>query len=120
MARDRKRAKQRRERRVREGARAATPNPPARADVAALDRRRRRCGRPGRGYWLTRTTETSWPLPTGGMPIVAMWPNVPWDTMEWAIPLGMGLFLLLWVPISRVVWLSIDVMVRPVQASELE
>jgi len=52
--------------------------------------------------------------------IVAMWPNVPWDTMEWAIPLGMGLFLLFWVPISRVVWLSIDVMVRPVQPSELE
>jgi uncharacterized protein (DUF983 family) len=52
--------------------------------------------------------------------LVAMWPNVPWDTMEWAIPLGMGLFLLVWVPISRVVWLSIDVMVRPVQPSELQ
>lgn len=51
--------------------------------------------------------------------IVAMWPNVPWDTMEWAIPLGMGLFLLFWVPISRVVWLSIDVMVRPVQPEEM-
>lgn len=28
------------------------------------------------GYWLTRTTQTSWPLDTGGMPIVAMWPNL--------------------------------------------
>jgi len=28
------------------------------------------------GYWLSRTTETSWPLPTGGMPIVSMWPNL--------------------------------------------
>ena len=38
MARDRKRAKQRRERRVREGARAPAPNPPTRADVpGALD-----------------------------------------------------------------------------------
>jgi preprotein translocase subunit SecE len=38
VARDRKRAKQRRERRVREGARAAAPNPPTRADVpGALD-----------------------------------------------------------------------------------
>jgi hypothetical protein len=27
-------------------------------------------------YWLTRTTERAWPLPTGGMPIVAMWPNL--------------------------------------------
>jgi uncharacterized protein (DUF983 family) len=52
--------------------------------------------------------------------IVSLWPNVPWDTMQWAIPLGMGLFLLVWVPVSRVVWLSIDVMVRPVQPSELE
>ncbi len=27
-------------------------------------------------YWLTRTTEQAWPLPTGGMPIVANWPNL--------------------------------------------
>lgn len=28
------------------------------------------------GYWLTRMTEQAWPLPTGGMPIVAAWPNL--------------------------------------------
>jgi hypothetical protein len=28
------------------------------------------------GYWLTRMTELDWPLPTGGMPIVSMWPNL--------------------------------------------
>jgi hypothetical protein len=28
------------------------------------------------GYLLTRITQTSWPLETGGMPIVAMWPNL--------------------------------------------
>jgi len=27
-------------------------------------------------YWLTRTTELAWPLPTGGMPIVSTWPNL--------------------------------------------
>jgi hypothetical protein len=27
-------------------------------------------------YWLARLTELSWPLPTGGMPIVAHWPNL--------------------------------------------
>ena len=27
-------------------------------------------------YWLTSMTETAWPLQTGGMPIVAMWPNM--------------------------------------------
>jgi hypothetical protein len=51
--------------------------------------------------------------------IVSMWPDVPWDTMQWAIPLGMVVFLLFWVPISRVVWLTIDVLVRPVQPDEL-
>ena len=28
------------------------------------------------GYWLTSVTQRSWPLPTGGMPIVALWPNL--------------------------------------------
>ena len=28
------------------------------------------------GAWLTSMTEKAWPLPTGGMPIVAMWPNL--------------------------------------------
>jgi hypothetical protein len=27
-------------------------------------------------YWLTSMTQRAWPLPTGGMPIVAMWPNL--------------------------------------------
>jgi molybdopterin-containing oxidoreductase family membrane subunit len=27
-------------------------------------------------YWLTSMTARSWPLPTGGMPIVAPWPNL--------------------------------------------
>ena len=27
-------------------------------------------------YWLTSATQKSWPIPTGGMPIVAMWPNL--------------------------------------------
>ena len=29
----------------------------------------------GFGYWLTSTTQQLWPLETGGMPIVSMWPN---------------------------------------------
>jgi hypothetical protein len=27
-------------------------------------------------YWLTRITSLAWPLSTGGMPIVANWPNL--------------------------------------------
>lgn len=28
------------------------------------------------GFWLTRMTQLAWPLRTGNMPIVAMWPNL--------------------------------------------
>ncbi len=28
------------------------------------------------GYWLTATTSELWPLRTGGMPIVAIWPHL--------------------------------------------
>jgi hypothetical protein len=28
------------------------------------------------GYWLTSMTARAWPLRTGGMPIVAMWPHL--------------------------------------------
>jgi uncharacterized protein (DUF983 family) len=51
--------------------------------------------------------------------VVAMWPNVPWDTMTWAVPLGVLLTMVFVIPASRAVWLTIDVMVRPVQPDEL-
>jgi hypothetical protein len=28
------------------------------------------------GYWLTSATQRAWPILTGGMPIVALWPNL--------------------------------------------
>jgi uncharacterized protein (DUF983 family) len=52
--------------------------------------------------------------------LVSMWPNVPWDTITWAVPLGMVVVLIFWIPMSRVVWLAVDVLVRPVQPHELE
>lgn len=51
--------------------------------------------------------------------IVAMWPNVPWDTMTYGIPAGMLLVMLFLIPISKVIWLAFDVAVRPVVADEL-
>jgi uncharacterized protein (DUF983 family) len=51
--------------------------------------------------------------------IVSMWPDVPWDTMTWAIPLGVLLVMIVLVPVSRVVWLAVDILVRPVQREEL-
>jgi uncharacterized protein (DUF983 family) len=51
--------------------------------------------------------------------VVSMWPNVPWDTMTWAIPLGILLVMVFLVPVSRIVWLAVDIFVRPVQPEEL-
>ncbi len=51
--------------------------------------------------------------------VVAMWPRVPWDTMMWAVPIGMLLVMVVLIPASRAVWLTVDVLVRPVQPSEL-
>ncbi len=51
--------------------------------------------------------------------LLIMWPNVPWDTLMWAMPLGMVLVLIFFVPISKALWLTVDVLVRPVQPEEL-
>lgn len=51
---------------------------------------------------------------------VSLSPNIPWDTITWALPLGMIVVLIFWIPFSRVVYLCFDVMVRPVQPDELE
>lgn len=49
--------------------------------------------------------------------MIATWPNPPWKLMSYA-PLGMLAVMLIVIPVSRVVWLSVDVLVRPVVAEE--
>jgi uncharacterized protein (DUF983 family) len=51
--------------------------------------------------------------------VVSSWPDVPWDALTYGAPLGMLLLLPLLLPVSKVIWLSIDVLVRPVQPDEL-
>jgi uncharacterized protein (DUF983 family) len=48
------------------------------------------------------------------------WPNVPWNALTYGAPVVMLLFMVLLYPISKVVWLTVDVMLRPVMAEELE
>jgi uncharacterized protein (DUF983 family) len=50
--------------------------------------------------------------------VVANWPDVPWDALTYGAPLGMLLILPLLLPFSKVVWLAIDVLVRPVLPEE--
>jgi uncharacterized protein (DUF983 family) len=47
------------------------------------------------------------------------WPKVPWDGILYGVTIGSLLALPISLPFAKVVWLSVDVMVRPVQPEEL-
>jgi hypothetical protein len=47
------------------------------------------------------------------------YPNVPWNFMQFAIPVILLVVMVVLFPVSRVVWLAIDVLLRPVEPSEL-
>ena len=46
-------------------------------------------------------------------------PVIPWDMLQYALPILLGVCMVVLYPVSKVVWLAIDVMLRPVTASEL-
>jgi hypothetical protein len=56
---------------------------------------------------------------TFGVIILSMWPDVPWGVMQWALPLGVVLAAPVFIPLSKLVWVSVDVFVRPVTPDEL-
>lgn len=47
------------------------------------------------------------------------YPNVPWNFMQFGIPVILLLVMIVLFPISRVVWLAVDVLMRPVEPSEM-
>lgn len=52
--------------------------------------------------------------------LITSWPNVPWDTLSWGMPLGVALAPVLLFPFAKVFWLTFDVAFRPVTAEEIE
>ena len=52
--------------------------------------------------------------------LVLSWPSVPWKALTFGAPVVMLLFMIVLYPVSKVVWLTVDVMVRPVMPDELE
>jgi uncharacterized protein (DUF983 family) len=52
--------------------------------------------------------------------IVLSWPNVPWNGLTVGAPIVMLVFMVLLYPISKVIWLTADVVFRPVCPEELE
>ena len=54
-----------------------------------------------------------------GVSLIVSWPNVPWDTLTWAMPLGIALAPALLLPFAKVAWLTFDVAFRPVTPEEI-
>jgi uncharacterized protein (DUF983 family) len=52
--------------------------------------------------------------------LITSWPNVPWDTLTWGMPLGIALAPALLLPFAKVFWLTFDVAFRPVTPDEIE
>jgi uncharacterized protein (DUF983 family) len=52
--------------------------------------------------------------------VIAMWPNVPWNFLQYGTPVLMVLAPLVFLPFSRTVWLASDILIRPVTAEEME
>ena len=52
--------------------------------------------------------------------LLVMWPDVPWDMLTPVMTAGMIIVMVLMIPFSKLVWLAVDVAVRPVQPHELE
>jgi uncharacterized protein (DUF983 family) len=52
--------------------------------------------------------------------LMLSWPDVPWNALTFGAPVVMLVFMVLLYPISKVVWLTADVMFRPVTPEELE
>lgn len=52
--------------------------------------------------------------------LVIMWPNVPWSGLEYVLVGAMIAAPILLYPISRVMWLAFDLLLRPVTPAEME
>lgn len=52
--------------------------------------------------------------------VVMTWPDVPWDAMTWIAVAGAVIVPTLLYPFSKVTWLTVDTLVRPVMPEELE
>ena len=52
--------------------------------------------------------------------VLLTWPDVPWDGLTYAMAAAMVVGPVAFYPVSMVLWLTMDVLVRPVTPDELE
>lgn len=51
--------------------------------------------------------------------LLVTWPNPPWDAIQWGGAAVLAASVLLAYPFAKTLWLAIDLIFRPVAASEL-
>ena len=49
-----------------------------------------------------------------------MWPNVPWEGMEYSLVAAMIVAPIVLYPASRLMWLALDLLLRPPDATEMD
>jgi len=52
--------------------------------------------------------------------LMISWPTVPWTALTYGTPVVLLIWMVVLYPVSKVVWLTVDVMLRPVTTEELE
>lgn len=51
--------------------------------------------------------------------MLIVWPNVQWESLTYVAAVGMVVLGLVMQPLGKVIWLSLDVLIRPVTHDEL-
>lgn len=52
--------------------------------------------------------------------LLLSWPDVPWNALTFGAPVVMAAFMVLLFPVAKIVWLTADVMLRPVTGEETQ
>jgi|GEM_PF-207731 uncharacterized protein (DUF983 family) len=52
--------------------------------------------------------------------VIAMWPHVPWAGVEYSLIAAMIIAPIIFYPASRLMWLALDLLLRPPDATEME
>jgi uncharacterized protein (DUF983 family) len=51
--------------------------------------------------------------------VIAVWPDVPWDALQYVVVVAMVVAPLVFLPFSRLIWLASDILIRPVTDDEM-
>lgn len=52
--------------------------------------------------------------------VIVMWPNVPWAGVEYSLIIAMIAAPIVLYPVSRLMWLALDLLLRPPDAAEMK